>query len=169
MFFTGLSRISSEVAKVKIANLKQRHRQLSRMREMVDEAADVLCDGRTSLHQLGELLHESWRLKRELADNVSNSVIDEIYSEAMAAGASGGKLLGAGGGGFMAFIVRPERRTEVIKRLQGLVPVDVGIDFGGSKIIVYEPSMEPVAARADLVPSFPAYATHGEHSLTMIR
>ena len=78
-------------------------------------------------------------LKRGLANGVTNDRLDEIYQTAMAAGASGGKLLGAGGGGFFVFVTRPERRDAVREALRGLIQVPIGIDGDGSKIIVYEP------------------------------
>jgi D-glycero-alpha-D-manno-heptose-7-phosphate kinase len=107
---------------------------------MVDEAANILSNGRNSANELGKLLHESWLLKRELADSVSNSQIDEIYEAGRAAGALGGKLLGAGGGGFMVFLVEPDRREMVKERLRGLIHVEVGFDTEGSKIVLYQPN-----------------------------
>jgi len=94
---------------------------------------------RTPISELGQLLHQSWLLKRELADSVSNPRIDEIYEAGRAAGAIGGKLLGAGGGGFMAFIVEPEKAEAVRARLQNLIHVTFGIDNEGSKIVLYSP------------------------------
>ncbi len=139
LFFTGVSRYSTDIAKEKIANLEKRANQLRTMAQMVDEAETILTNPARKLTELGRLLHESWRLKRELADSVSNSHIDEIYEAAMAAGAVGGKLLGAGGGGFMAFFVEPDRRQAVTQRLGQLIHVPVGIGAAGSRIIVYEP------------------------------
>jgi D-glycero-alpha-D-manno-heptose-7-phosphate kinase len=86
------------------------------------------------------LLHESWMLKRGLAISITNDQVDEIYQAAMAAGAAGGKLLGAGGGGFLAFIMRPERRAAVRNALRGLIQVSVDIDPDASRIMVYEPN-----------------------------
>jgi D-glycero-alpha-D-manno-heptose-7-phosphate kinase len=139
LFFTGLSRVAAEVASKKIANLGARARQLKRMRAMVDEAQEILLDPGRDLYELGALLRESWALKRELADAVSNSRIDEIHAAGMEAGAAGGKLLGAGGGGFMLFLVAPERQAAVIERLKPLVPVSVRTGAPGSRIVVYEP------------------------------
>ena len=84
-------------------------------------------------------MHHSWQLKRELADSVSNLPIDEIYEAGRQAGAVGGKLLGAGGGGFMVLLVDPEKRNAVRERLRKLIHVDVGFDDEGSKIIIYQP------------------------------
>ena len=137
--FTGISRFSTEVAKDKIANLEAKSRQLHTMRQMVDEAEAILKSPARPLGEIGKLLHQSWMLKRELAGSITTSVIDEIYDAAMAAGALGGKVLGAGGGGFMAFFVPPERRTAVAERLKDLIQVPFKIGSPGSRVIVYEP------------------------------
>ena len=92
------------------------------MRHMVDGAVDILQDEKAPLRELGELLHESWQLKRELADSVSNSQIDEIYNAAREAGAVGGKLLGAGGGGFMVFFVEEAARDRVREAAEEAYP-----------------------------------------------
>jgi D-glycero-alpha-D-manno-heptose-7-phosphate kinase len=84
-------------------------------------------------------MHQSWQIKRELADSVSNAQIDEIYDAARGAGATGGKLLGAGGGGFMVLVVDPEKRVQVRERLKKLVAVNIGFDTEGSKIVIYQP------------------------------
>jgi len=147
--FTGFSRIAAAIAQQKIEKLLDRRPQLLRMRQMVDEAAHLLADEHEEIWRLGELLHESWMLKKQLAGPVTNPEIDAIYDAAMAAGASGGKLLGAGGGGFMVFFARPNRRAAVLRSLRGLVDVKVGIDFTGSTIVVRDPSMEPVEPRCD--------------------
>jgi len=139
LFFTGFSRFASDFAEDQLKNLGRRTTQLKAIRAMVDEAADILANGRDSIHELGKLLHDSWLLKRELADSVSNSQIDEIYEAGRAAGALGGKLLGAGGGGFMVFLVEPDRRETVRERLKNLVHVDIGFDTEGSKIVLYQP------------------------------
>lgn len=140
MFFTGFSRYSTDIAQDKIANMSQRTNQLTLMRAMVDEAVSILGDEKRPLRALGELLHEGWRLKRELAASVSTKAVDEIYEAGMAAGAVGGKLLGAGGGGFIVFFVEPGQRKAVRERLGSLTHVPVGIDFDGSKIVLYQPN-----------------------------
>ena len=91
------------------------------------------------IRSLGELLHESWCLKRELAESVSTPTVDDIYDAARRAGATGGKLLGAGGGGFIMFLVESDRRQQVRQRLADLIHVPVDIDFDGSKIVLYQP------------------------------
>ena len=139
LFFTGFSRYATDFAKDQIKNINNRRNQLRMMRGLVDSAADILLDPKTPLSELGELMHQSWQLKRELAESVSNARIDEIYGAARDAGALGGKLLGAGGGGFMVLFVDPAKRNLVRERLKDLVCVNVGIDSEGSKIIVYQP------------------------------
>lgn len=139
LFYTGVSRIADGIAKRKITNLKNRKSHINRMIEMVDEAEGILANPEWSYQDLGKLLHESWMLKRELADGVTTPLIDEAYETARKNGAIGGKVLGAGGGGFLAFLVDPKRREEVAKSLSGLLPVDFGVDTVGSKIVVYEP------------------------------
>src|SRR5215472_5395711 len=140
LVFSGLSRFASDVAEEKISNISRNERQLFTMRRMVDQAMDLLLDENEPVYRLGEMLHESWMLKRSLASRVSNDRIDDIYEAAMAAGASGGKLLGAGGGGFLAFVTRPERRAEVCEALHGLIQVTFDIDNEGSRIMIYEPN-----------------------------
>jgi D-glycero-alpha-D-manno-heptose-7-phosphate kinase len=139
MFFTGLSRIASEVAGAKIASLDRKKRHIKTMTSMVDEALEVLNNPSRPLTEIGELLHEAWMLKRDLTDKVSNPVIDEIYEAGRAAGAIGGKLLGAGGGGFMVFFVPADKRQAVRERLSSLINVSFAIDSGGSRIMLYEP------------------------------
>jgi D-glycero-alpha-D-manno-heptose-7-phosphate kinase len=139
LFFTGFSRLASDVAKSQMANLEGSESARHHVRAMVDEAISILAGNSFSIRELGKLLHESWIHKKNFSDNVSNSKIDEIYDAALEAGALGGKLLGAGAGGFITFIVEPEKQEAVRERLMDLVCVDFGIDFDGSKIVVYEP------------------------------
>ena len=139
LFFTGFSRFASEVAETKIANLKDRAKEITTMVEMVDEAQSILSDPKRPLTEIGTLLHESWLLKRSLADKVSNSDIDAIYEAGISAGAVGGKLLGAGGGGFILYYVEPENQAAVRQRLSKLIEVPFTIASTGSKIVVYEP------------------------------
>jgi len=140
LFFTGLSRFATEVAGKKIANLEKHAADIHQMVAMVDEAQAILGDPGRDLADIGRLLHESWCLKRGLADTVSSDDIDSIYKAGRDAGAVGGKLLGAGGGGFVLFYVEPERQQAVREALTPLVEVRFGIDYAGSKIVVYEPN-----------------------------
>ena len=140
LFFTGFSRFSSDFAHDQIKNMKSRRSQLRTIRSMVDSAVNILVDKRSPIRELGELLHESWRLKRELTERVSNSKLDEIYEAGREAGAIGGKLLGAGGGGFMVFLVDPHKRESVRDRLKDLIHVSVEFEDDGSKIVLYQPN-----------------------------
>jgi len=139
LFFTGFPRFASDIARDQLDNMAKRTSQLRAIRAMVDAAVGVLNDPNRPIRELGALLHESWRLKRELASNVSNTHIDEIYQAGLAAGAIGGKLLGAGGGGFMVFLVDPDSRERVRERLKNLIHVSVGFDNDGSRIVLYQP------------------------------
>ncbi|NGZ28291.1 MAG: hypothetical protein G8345_15540, partial [Magnetococcales bacterium] len=112
---------------------------LQTMHGMVQEGIDLLQDMRRPIDDFGTLLHQSWLLKRSLSDAVTNPTIDEIYHEAIQAGASGGKLMGAGGGGFMFFVVRPALQKRVRERLRKLVHVDFRFDYTGSKILIFDP------------------------------
>jgi D-glycero-alpha-D-manno-heptose-7-phosphate kinase len=137
--FTGFARIASEVAKSQIDNLRQRQAQLHRMREMVDEAINILQSKSTSIEELGKLLHDSWLCKRSLSDKVSTNEIDYMYQEAIKAGAVGGKIMGAGGGGFMMLFAKPENQSAVRDRLRHLIHVPFRFDSGGSRIVMYQP------------------------------
>jgi D-glycero-alpha-D-manno-heptose-7-phosphate kinase len=139
-FFTGFSRFASDFAEEQLKNLQQRKKQLRTIRAMVDSAVDILVSESTPMRELGELLHETWMLKRELASTVSNNQIDEMYESARDAGAIGGKLLGAGGGGFMVLLVETQNRQRVRDKLKGLIQVSVGLDHEGSKIVLYHPN-----------------------------
>lgn len=140
LFFTGFSRFATDFAQDQVKNIPNRKSQLMAIRRMVDSAGEILQDEKAPLRELGELLHKSWRLKRELADSVSNSQIDDIYNAAREAGAVGGKLLGAGGGGFMVFFVEEAAREQVRERLKKLIHVSISADNDGSKIVLYHPN-----------------------------
>ncbi len=140
LFFTGFSRIASEIAAENIKNVKKREKELTAMQQMVDEAIAILQMENRSLDEFGKLLHESWLCKRSLSNKVSTPEIDEIYKAGCEAGALGGKILGAGGGGFILFFVRPELQKKVCEKLKKIVHVSFRFDFTGSKIVVYEPN-----------------------------
>lgn len=133
VFYTGTSRLSSTLAKQLVDNLEAKEKRLMRMLEMVPEALAVLRRG--DFDSFGRMLHETWTLKRSLTGSISTSVIDRIYDDALRAGALGGKLLGAGGAGFMVFVVRPEQQDKVREALSQLISVPVRTDFSGSTII----------------------------------
>jgi D-glycero-alpha-D-manno-heptose-7-phosphate kinase len=112
------------------------------MLQMVNEAETIVTSPSRSLHEFGRLLHESWKVKRSLTQNISNTDIDNIYEAGLGAGALGGKLLGAGGGGFMLFFVPPEQREALRLRLKKLLCVPFAFLNRGSQVIVYEPEGE---------------------------
>jgi D-glycero-alpha-D-manno-heptose-7-phosphate kinase len=139
LFFTGFSRIAAEIEKEKIANVDKRKTQLRALGAMVDEGTQILQNRNGDISEIGELLNEAWRLKKEMSDKVTTAAIDEIYEAALDAGAMGGKLLGAGGGGFLLLFVAPEKHASVRKRLGSLTHVSIEIGSPGSRIVVYEP------------------------------
>ncbi len=142
LYFTGFSRIASDVAKAQIENTSNKKRELNLMQGMVDEALEIL-NGGGDIKDFGRLLHEAWMIKRGLSNRITNSHIDEIYEAARSAGAIGGKLLGAGGGGFMLLFARPEDQPFIERRLRGLLRVPFRFERQGSQIVVYEPDMAP--------------------------
>ena len=141
LFYTGLRRTASEVAASYVTDIGARTKQLTRMREMVDEGLKILA-GHDSLDAFGDLLHEAWQLKRSLSGVVSNPQVDGIYAEARQGGARGGKLLGAGGGGFLLLYVPAACRQRVRERLRNLLWVPFHFDTGGSQIIFYSPEQD---------------------------
>lgn len=137
LFFSGISRISSQVTEGFTSNIDNKRSELRQFRQMVDEGIRILnSDG--DILEFGGLLDEAWRIKRTLSDQVSNHDCDHIYQTAISAGAVGGKILGAGGGGFILFFVPPELQEKVRNALKGLVYVPFTINAPGSQIIHYE-------------------------------
>ena len=139
LFFTGISRTSSEVCKKQIDSAPNNTKQLTRMQAMVKDAIDVLTSGR--LEDFGGLLHEAWMLKRSLTDNISTSYIDDIYKTAVQNGAIGGKVLGAGGGGFMLFFAKPEYHGRIKEALRSFIQVPFKFETNGTQIIHYAPKL----------------------------
>lgn len=138
--FTGFSRIASDIAKSKIDNLKKREKELKLMRAMVDEAIALLQDESEPIGSFGTLLDASWQYKRSLSDRVSTPEIDNIYQAAMDAGADGGKILGAGGGGFLLLFAKPERHAAIRERLKDLIHVPFDFEDSGSRVVLYQPN-----------------------------
>jgi D-glycero-alpha-D-manno-heptose-7-phosphate kinase len=136
LFFTGISRTSSEISQTYASNLQAKENALHKMRQIVDAAIGVL-RSKGSLDEFGRLLHESWLIKKSLSASISTSRCDDIYESARAAGALGGKVLGAGGGGFMLFFVSPENRRQIREKLKDLVHVPFRFEPTGSQIIYY--------------------------------
>jgi D-glycero-alpha-D-manno-heptose-7-phosphate kinase len=138
LLFTGLSRTAAEIARTQIENLANRASELHALNQMVDRAIEIL-RSKSDLTEFGRLLDEGWALKRRLSDRVSTPDIDAIYETACRAGAIGGKLLGAGGGGFVLLFVRPENRAKVRAALPTLLEVPFRFETSGSRIVLYQP------------------------------
>jgi len=140
LFFTGISRNAAETAKSKIENIGNRKKELTRIGQTVEEALSLIYSSGSFAAELGQLMHEAWQYKRSLSDKVSNKTIDEIYEAAREAGAYGGKLMGAGNGGFMVFMVKPELQEQVREKLKHLTHVPFEFENFGSKIALYQPN-----------------------------
>ena len=146
LFFTGFSRFSSDIQVAAEKNLKSKQNQLLEMLSLVDDAEKILTS-KTDLEEFGRLLDYTWQLKRGITDKVSTDSIDAVYSRALQAGATGGKLLGAGGGGFLLFYVDPDKQENVRKALENLLYVPFEFENGGTRVIHYTPeTYEPVNA-----------------------
>lgn len=137
LFYTGIKRTASNIAENYVNNIERRKRQLRIMKDLVEESISILNSGK-DIAGFGELLHEAWQAKRSLSNIVSNSHVDEIYEYAISAGAIGGKLIGAGGGGFMLFFVPPFRQSKVREVLKTLIYVPFKFEFLGSQIIFFD-------------------------------
>lgn len=140
LFFTGLSRTASEIAKEQVEKTKDRKTELKAMYQMVGEGINIL-KGNKDLTEFGQLLHESWKIKRSLTNKISNPCIDELYNTALRAGAIGGKLLGAGGGGFFLVFANPEDHPKIKEQLRDLLCVPFRFENLGSQIIFNERDM----------------------------
>lgn len=140
MFFTGFTRFSSEVQKANSATAAEdKKARLKKMYALVDEAEAVLTDKTRDLDDFGRLLDVTWRLKKGTGGAVSTGNIDELYEKGMAAGALGGKLLGAGGGGFLVFYVQPEKQAAVQDAMRDLLHIPFQFENGGTRVIHYSP------------------------------
>ncbi|MBI1810902.1 MAG: kinase [Nitrospirae bacterium] len=139
LFFTGLSRNASVIAQEQIKNTRRNTKELFKMRELVDEAYKVLTSAKDDFADFGRLLNETWQLKRKLSSKITTRDIDGVYETAVKNGAVGGKLCGAGGGGFVVFYVEDENQERVKKALSNFLYVPFKFDFSGSEIMVYKP------------------------------
>lgn len=139
LFFTGISRLSSEVAKEQVAKTRARARELKTMWELTNTALNAL-NSRASIVEFGRLLHENWLIKKSLTNKISTADIDDMYAEARRAGAIGGKILGAGGGGFLLLFAKPEHQAAIRARLRKLLHVPFEFETGGSRIIFHSPT-----------------------------
>lgn len=140
MFFTGFTRFSSDVQMANNAKTSENKKErLKKMYELVDEAEAVLTNKERDLDDFGRLLDVTWRLKKGTGDAVSTSSIDELYEKGIKAGALGGKLLGAGGGGFLVFYVQPEKQKMVKEAMKDLMHIPFRFEDGGTRVIHYSP------------------------------
>ena len=148
MFFTGFTRFSAEIQQLN--NSRNGADKLARLQEMlalVDEAEAILTDEQADLNEFGRLLDHTWKLKRGTGAAVSTDCIDALYARGIAAGALGGKLLGAGGGGFLVFYVEPEHQAAVRQAMQELLYIPFRFENGGTRVIYYAPEEEPALGK----------------------
>ncbi|MBQ8086443.1 MAG: kinase [Lachnospiraceae bacterium] len=141
MFFTGFTRFSSEMQKVNQAGYEEKIKQLQQMYALVGDAEKVLEDKYSDLDDFGRMLDTTWRLKRQTGGAITTNSIDALYEKGIEAGALGGKLLGAGGGGFLVFYVQPEKRADVMEAMKELLYVPFRFEDGGTQVIHYMPEM----------------------------
>ena len=135
LFFTGLSRFASDIALEQIIQTPKKTKELNTMYSMVTDALSILNGKNINIEDFGKLLHESWLLKRSLTNRITSNAIDDIYKIAAKAGAIGGKLLGAGGGGFIIFIAKPELHESIKEKLKDFLNVPFNFENSGSSII----------------------------------
>lgn len=138
LFFTGISRFSSDVQKKTEKSMKDKTQELLKMYELVDKAEQVLVQKNSDLDDFGRLLDYTWQLKRGISSGISSDSIDEQYNAAIKAGALGGKLLGAGGGGFLLFYVPKEKQDAVRAALKNQLHVPFQFENEGTKIVFYQ-------------------------------
>jgi D-glycero-alpha-D-manno-heptose-7-phosphate kinase len=140
MFFTGFTRFSSDIQKVNNVNgTEEKRAKLKKMYNLVDEAEAVLTNNDRNIDEFGELLNDTWKLKKGTGNSISTGSIDELYDKGIKAGALGGKLLGAGGGGFLVFYVQPEKQEYVKNAMKDLMYIPFKFEDGGTRVIHYSP------------------------------
>lgn len=142
MFFTGFTRFSSDIQKVNFGNsetLEEKDKRLLEMLSLVDKAEDILVNKEKDLDDFGRLLDHTWKLKKQTGSKVSTNSIDDLYNRGIQAGALGGKLLGAGGGGFLVFYVLPQYQEAVKEAMSDLMYIPFRFEDGGTRVIHYTP------------------------------
>lgn len=139
LFFTGFKRYSADIQKNTASFMRDKQKQLFQMLDLVDKAQRILENNESDLDEFGKMLDMTWRLKRQTGSTISTQAIDVLYDRAIEAGALGGKLLGAGGGGFLLFYVRPDRQDNVRKALSDLMEVPFKFERSGTRVIYYTP------------------------------
>jgi D-glycero-alpha-D-manno-heptose-7-phosphate kinase len=140
LFFTGISRFASEIEKSKIKNFSSKKIELTKMYEMVDHSIDILVNRNKDIDDFGRLLNDGWQYKKSLSNMVTNNEVDGIYEIAMKSGALGGKLLGAGGGGFILFYAPKLQHKNIINKLKHLIHVPFKFENSGSTVALYQPN-----------------------------
>ncbi len=141
LFYTSIKRTASDIAGSYVSELAHREGQLRLMKDMVEESISILATD-TNIKAFGKLLHEAWQAKRSLSTKISNPEIDAMYEQVRAAGAIGGKITGAGGGGFMLLFVPPEQQAKVRQAMSNLIHVPIQFEFSGSQIIFFDPETD---------------------------
>lgn len=139
LFFTGFTRFSAEIQQSTEKTMKDKTAQLKEMLSIVDEAERVLTNKSADLNDFGRLLDQSWRLKKQTGAKISTGSIDELYEKGLQAGALGGKLLGAGGGGFLLFYVEKDKQPAVLQAMERLMHVPFQFENGGTRVVYYAP------------------------------
>jgi D-glycero-alpha-D-manno-heptose-7-phosphate kinase len=141
LFFTGFSRIASQISKEHVNLMPRNTQSLREIQESVDEGMEIINSSQSPLC-LGRLLNHQWMIKKSLTKNITNDSIDSIYNLGLKSGAVGGKLLGAGGGGFMLFIAPPEKHAQIKKSLKDFLYVPFNLDSTGSQIVYFSKENE---------------------------
>lgn len=149
LFFTGFSRYSADIQTETQKRIVDNTKRLLEMKDMVDEAEKILIDKHKDLDEFGKLLDKTWKLKRQIGSSISTSIIDADYEAAIKAGAIGGKLLGAGGGGFLLFYVPEDRKKQVEAALDRLMFVPFEFENTGTEIIYYAPEEFPPVEKGE--------------------
>ena len=139
LFFTGFTHFSSDTQKLNAQGYKEKKAQMREMQDLVNVAEKILTEKHADLDDFGRLLAHTWALKRQTGKAISTSGIDALYDRGIKAGALGGKLLGAGGGGFLLFYVQPDRQPAFLEAMRDLLYVPFGFDDGGTRVIHYTP------------------------------
>jgi D-glycero-alpha-D-manno-heptose-7-phosphate kinase len=137
LFYTGIKRTASDVAQSYVNNIDEKSQLMHALTAMVNEGISIL-HSEQDIAEFGKLLNEAWQIKRRFSAKVSNSQVDEMYGRAILAGALGGQILGAGGGGFMMLFVPPDRQRQVREKLNNFIHVPFKFEFAGSQIIFYD-------------------------------
>ena len=148
LFYTGIIRTASDVAKSYVDDIQSKRRQLRIMKDLVGESLQIL-NSNHSLTDFGHLLHEAWLTKRSLSSKVSNPEVDGFLDKALEAGSLGGKLTGAGGGGFLLLFVPPDKQDDVKQSLNNLIHVPFDFEPNGSQIIFYESGVDYAEAEVE--------------------